>query len=384
MLLDRLFRLSENQTTARTEALAGLTTFLTMAYIMFVQPAVLSGAMFGFSTGMDFGAVTTATCVSAALACFIMGFYGRYPIALAPGMGENFFFVFSVIPAAAAAGLPEPWRVALGVVFISGILFYGLYFLGIRERILDAISPSLKNGVAVGIGLFIAFIGLQNSGLIVSAATVVPGNPPILVPGTLVKLTPRLLSPDLLVFAFGLVLMASLHARRARGAILWGILGSAVLALGLRLALPRLAPDVWAGASLQQSKLQTMLCLPQQSLPWWQWFVSMPPSAGPTFMKMDLWNAMTPALAPFILIFLFMDVFDTIGTLVGVGEQAGLMRDNKLPRARQAMLADQTGTLIGAVMGTSTVTSYIESGWLMNSLAVMLVLYFAFVRTRMP
>ena len=361
MLLDRLFRLSENQTTVRTEGLAGLTTFLTMAYIMFVQPAVLSGAMFGFATGMNFGALTTATCVSAALACFVMGFYGRYPIALAPGMGDNFFFVFSVMPAAAAAGLPEPWRVALGVVFISGVLFYVLYFLGIRERILDAISPSLKNGVAVGIGLFIAFIGLQNSGLIVSAAAVAPGNPPTLIPGTLVKLTSRFLSPDLLVFAFGLVLMAALQARRVRGAILWGILGSTALAFLLRLALPRLAPGIWASAALQQSKLQTMLHLPQPSLPCWQWFVSMPPSAAPTFMKMDLWNALAPAMVPFILIFLFMDVFDTIGTLVGVGEQAGFMRNNKLPRARQAMLADQTGTLIGAVMGTSTVTSYIES-----------------------
>ncbi len=361
MLTSGLFNLGENRTTVRTEMLAGLTTFLTMAYIMFVQPAVLSGTMFGFSTGMDFGAVTTATCVSAALACFVMGLYGRYPIALAPGMGENFFFVLSVIPAAAAAGSVTPWRVALGVVFVSGLLFYLLYLLGIRERIFDAISPSLKNGVAAGIGLFIAFIGLQNSGLIVSAATVVPGNPPALQPGTLIKLTPHLLSPDLLVFAFGLVVMASLQARRVRGAILWGILGAAALAFGLRVALPHLAPELWFSAAVQQSRLQSMLHLPQVSVPWWQWFVSLPPSPASTFMQMDIRGALIPALVPFILIFLFMDVFDTIGTLVGVGEQAGFMRDNKLPRARQAMLADQAGTLIGAVMGTSTVTSYIES-----------------------
>lgn len=361
MSLDRIFRLNENGTCARTETLAGLTTFLTMAYIIFVQPAVLSGAMFGFSTGMEFGALTTATCVSAAVACFVMGLYGRYPIALAPGMGENFFFVFSVIPAAAAAGFQAPWRVALGVVFVSGLLFYALYAVGVRERVLDAISPSLKNGVAAGIGLFIAFIGLQNSGLIVTAASVTPGNPPLLQPGTLVKLTPQLQSPDLLVFAIGLTVMAALQARGVRGSILWGIMAAAGLAVALRLILPHVAPDLWSAPALQQSRLATLLRLPDLSLPPWQWAISLPPSPAPTFMQMDIRHALAPAMIPFILIFLFMDVFDTIGTLVGVGEQAGFMRDNKMPRARQAMLADQTGTLVGAVMGTSTVTSYIES-----------------------
>src|SRR5438874_7606661 len=167
MILERLFRLSENHTNVRTEVLAGLTTFLTMAYIIFVQPAVLSGKMFGIETGMDFGAVTTATCLSAALATAVMAIYARYPIAQAPGMGENFFFVFSAIPAATAAGFANGWQVALGVVFVSGMLFLILSLVGLREMIFNAISPSMKCAIAAGIGLFIAFIGLQNTGLIV-------------------------------------------------------------------------------------------------------------------------------------------------------------------------------------------------------------------------
>src|SRR5512137_1093571 len=155
-MLERFFRLSENQTSARVELLAGVTTFLTMAYIIFVQPAVLSGAMFGKPTGMDFGAVTAATCLAAALATALMALYARYPIAQAPGMGENFFFVFSAIPAATAAGFADGWAVALGVVFISGVLFLALSLVGIRELVMNAISPSLKNAIAAGIGLFIA------------------------------------------------------------------------------------------------------------------------------------------------------------------------------------------------------------------------------------
>ena len=159
-MLERLFRLKEHQTTPRTEILAGMTTFLTMAYIIFVQPAVLSGVMFGKPTGMDFGAVTTATCISAALASAIMGLYARYPIAQAPGMGENFFFVVSAVPAATAAGFANGWAGALGGVFISGVLFLGLSLVGVREMVMNAISPSLKSAIAAGIGLFIAFIGL--------------------------------------------------------------------------------------------------------------------------------------------------------------------------------------------------------------------------------
>ncbi|HSI15571.1 MAG TPA: solute carrier family 23 protein, partial [Chthoniobacter sp.] len=164
-MLERLFRLSENHTSVRTEILAGITTFLTMAYIIVVQPAVLSGVMFGHPTGMDFGAITTATCLAAALATALMALYARYPIAQAPGMGENFFFVFSAIPAATAAGFANGWQVALGAVFLSGVLFLLMSLVGLREMIFNAISPSMKSGIAAGIGLFIAFIGLQNAGL---------------------------------------------------------------------------------------------------------------------------------------------------------------------------------------------------------------------------
>ncbi|MEJ2628335.1 MAG: NCS2 family permease, partial [bacterium] len=188
-MLKKFFNLQENNTTVRTEITAGVTTFLTMAYIIVVQPMVLSGKMFGFSTGMDFGSVLTATCISAALATIIMALYAKYPIAQAPGMGENFFFVFSVLPVAAAAGYSNNWQVALGVVFMAGVIFLILSLTGVRKIIIDCISSNLKNGMAVGIGLFIAFIGLQNSGLIVSAASVVDtASGPQLSPGTLVKM----------------------------------------------------------------------------------------------------------------------------------------------------------------------------------------------------
>jgi AGZA family xanthine/uracil permease-like MFS transporter len=340
-MLERYFRLSEHGTTVRTELLAGLTTFLTMAYIIFVQPAVLSGAMFGFETGMDFGAVTTATCLAAALASVIMALYGHYPIALAPGMGENFFFVFSVIPSAAAAGSPAPWKAAMGVVFVSGVLFYVVYLTGVRETLFSAISPSMKNGIAAGIGLFIAFIGLQNAGIVIKD------------PGTLVKLNSRFASPDTVVFATGLLTAAALHSRRVRGSLLLGILCATLMAVGLRLWLP----CVSRAPLVTESKLFTMFALERLA----RGPVSLPPSLAPTFLQMDLAHALSLTMWPFIVIFLFMDTFDTVGTLIGVGEQAGFIRDNQLPRAREAMLADQAGTIIGACLGAGTTTSYIES-----------------------
>jgi AGZA family xanthine/uracil permease-like MFS transporter len=341
-MFERLFRLSENGTTLRTELLAGLTTFLTMAYIIFVQPAVLSGKMFGQQTGMDFGAVTTATCLSAALASVIMGLYARYPIAQAPGMGENFFFVFSAIPAAAAAGFANGWQVALGVVFVSGLLFLGLSLIGVREMVMDAISPSMKNAIATGIGLFIAFIGLQNAGLVVKD------------PGTAVKLNAHFASPDLIVFFVGLLMAAALHARRVRGSILWGIVAATVLALLLKLILPRLNEAVAGSKLVKESILLTRFEIAS-------YVVSPPPSLAPTLFKLDLTHALSAAMWPFIVIFLFMVFFDTVGTLIGVAEQAGFMKDNKLPRARQAFVSDATATVVGACLGTSTVTSYIES-----------------------
>src|SRR5437868_4028129 len=252
-MLNRFFRLSENQTTPRTEVVAGATTFLTMAYIIFVQPAVLSGAMFGKPTGMDFGAVMTATCLSAALATAIMAFYARYPIAQAPGMGENFFFVFSAVPAAAATGFPNAWQVALGTVFISGVLFLILSLLGLRELIFNAVSPSLKNGIAAGIGLFIAFIGLQNAGLILKD------------PGTAVKLNAHFASPDLIVFFTGLLVTAVLHARKVRGSILWGIVAATLLTIVLKTVTP---------ASVEKFQFAKGI-------------VSAPPSLAPTFFQFD-------------------------------------------------------------------------------------------------
>ena len=327
-MLERIFRLTENQTTARTELLAGVTTFLTMAYIIVVQPAVLSGVMFNQPTGMDFGAIMTATCLSAALATAIMALYARYPIAQAPGMGENFFFVFSAIPAATAAGFTNGWQVALGAVFISGVLFLILSLVGLRELIFNAISPSLKNGIAAGIGLFIAFIGLQNAGLIVKD------------PGTAVKLNAHFTSPDLIVFFTGLLVTAVLFARKVRGSILWGIASATALTAILKLVLPKML---------------------MQRFDFAKGLVSAPPSLAPTFLKMDLIHALSPAMLPFVFVFLFMLTFDAIGTLIGVCEQAGFMRDNKLPRAKQAMVSDAVGTVAGAGLGTSTVTSFIES-----------------------
>lgn len=341
-MMDRLFRLQASGTTMRIEILAGLTTFLTMAYIIFVQPAVLSGAMFGMQTGMDFGAVTTATCLSAALASAIMGLYARYPIAQAPGMGENFFFVLSAIPAATAAGYSNGWAVALGVVFISGILFLILSLVGVREAVMNSISPSLKNAIAGGIGLFIAFIGLQNAGVILKD------------PGSAVRLNPHFGSPDMLVFFTGLLVAAGLHARKVRGSILWGIVAATSASVAMKLGLPLLAPE------FSQAKLVTESMLVQRfelagSL------VSAPPSLAPTLLAMDLRAALSVAMWPFVIVFLFMVFFDTVGTLVGVAEQAGFMEGNRLPRARQAFVSDAVGTVTGACLGTSTVTSYIES-----------------------
>ncbi len=341
-MLERFFRLSESQTNARTEVLAGVTTFLTMAYIIFVQPAVLSGKMFGKETGMDFGAVTTATCLSAALATVLMALYARYPIAQAPGMGENFFFVFSAIPAATAAGFSNAWEVALGAVFVSGVLFLFLSLIGLRELIFNAISPSLKNGIAAGIGLFIAFIGLQNAGVILKD------------PGTAVKLNSHLASPDLVVFFAGLLITVVLHVRKVRGSILWGILGATALATVLRLVLPQLPQFVAASPQVVESGLLRQFQFAKA-------VIALPPSIGPTFLKADLARALSPQVLPFVFVFLFMLVFDAIGTLIGVCEQAGFIKENRLPRAKQAMLSDAVGTVAGSMLGTSTVTSFIES-----------------------
>jgi AGZA family xanthine/uracil permease-like MFS transporter len=316
-VLERVFHLQAHGTTVRIEVMAGLTTFLTMAYIIFVQPAVLSTDFAGQPTGMDLGAVLVATCVGAALASILMGLFAGYPIALAPGMGENFFFV-TVVMALARLGIPDPWQTALGMVLLSGLAFILLTWLRVREAVIDAINPSLRHAIACGIGLFIASIGLQHAGLIVGK------------PGTLVGLTARLGSADVAVFAAGLVAAAVLMARRVRGALLWGMLSSAVLAL-----------------ALGKIRYDGILGLPEMH--------------GRAAFALDLGRALDPALAPFVIVFLFMGLFDTVGTLIGVAEQANLLEDGRLPRAGRALMVDATSIAAGACLGTSTITCYIES-----------------------
>jgi AGZA family xanthine/uracil permease-like MFS transporter len=305
--LDRRFALAANGTTAGTEALAGVTTFLTAAYIVFVQPAVLSAA------GMDFGAVLVATCLSSALATTLMALMANYPIAVAPALGHNFFFAYTVV-----IGMQVPWQVALGAVAVAGAIFILTAGVGLREHLITAIPPPLKHAIAAGIGLLIAMIGLQWAGLIVDA------------PGTLVTLG-DLHSRPVVLSLVGLVLTAMLMARRVPGSLFWGILATTLI--GMPLGIVR-----------------------------YQGLASRPPSIAPTFMQLDVAGALAPGMIAVVLVFFLLALFDSVGTLVGVGEQAGLMRDGTLPRARQALLADAVGTVAGALLGTSTVTAYIESG----------------------
>lgn len=306
-VLERHFELAAHGTTVRTEALAGVTTFLTMAYIIFVQPAVLGAA------GMDLGAVLVATCLSTAFATTLMALLANYPIAVAPAMGHNFFFAYTVV-----LGMKVPWQVALGAVAVAGFLFILTAGIGLRERLITAIPASLKHAIAAGIGLLIATIGLEWAGLIVGA------------PGTLVALSDLHSRPVALALA-GLTLTAVLMARRVPGALLWGILAST--AMGVPLGIVR-----------------------------YQGIAGVPPSIAPTFMQLDVLGAVAPGMIMIVLVFFLLALFDSVGTLVGVGEQAGFMRNGALPRARQALLADAIGTVAGAVLGTSTVTAYIESG----------------------
>jgi AGZA family xanthine/uracil permease-like MFS transporter len=305
-MLERLFHLRANDTDVRTEAVAGLTTFLTMAYILFVQPAVLGAA------GMDAGAVLVATCVASGIATLLMAFLANYPIAVAPAMGHNFFFAFTVVLA-----MRVPWQTALGGVALAGLIFIATAGIGLRERLITAIPESLKHAIAVGIGLLIALVGLEWAGVIVSS------------PGTFVTLGSLKTPPSILAIV-GLVAMAALLARGVRGALLIGILLST--AVGLVSGLVK-----------------------------FQGVVSAPPSLAPTLMKLDIGGALHPQMISVVFVFFFLALFDSVGTLVGVAHQAGFMRGRELPRARQALLADAIGTVIGACLGTSTVTAYIES-----------------------
>lgn len=299
------FKLAENNTCVKTEIRAGLVTFLTMSYIIFVQPAILSSA------GMDFDSVMVATCLSAAIATLLMGIYANYPIAQAPLMGENVFFVSIV------TGLGISWQVALGAVFISGMVFLLLTFVRLRELIINSVPDSLKNALAAGIGLFISFIGFQQGGLVVFNKS------------TLVQLG-DITSPVSVLTLLGLFAIIIFMAMKIKGAILWGMVVTAL-------------------AGLFSGKIHLL------------GFVSMPPSLAPTFLKLDLAGCMDFHILIIALVFLFMLMFDTVGTLIGVSTQAGLIKDGKLPRANKALLSDAVGTVAGSLLGTSTVSSYIES-----------------------
>jgi len=304
--LNRRFKLEENQTTVRREMLGGVTTFMTMSYIIFVQPAVLSAA------GMDRGAVMVATCLASALATLLTGLLANYPVAQAPAMGHNIFFAVIV-----CGTMGYTWQTALGANFLSGMVFVVLAVLGFWGGLVASIPAALKNAIAVGIGLLIAFVGLEYGGLVVDT------------PGVLVGLGDLTSRPVLLVI-FGVALTAVLMALRIPGAILLGIIGTALL--GLPLGIIK-----------------------------YHGIISAPPSIAPTFLKLDIIGSIKSGLVGVIFVFFFLDVFDAVGTLIGISGPAGFLKNGKLPRADKAMLADAVGTVGGTLLGTSTVSSYIES-----------------------
>ena len=310
-MIDRLFQLRARGTDLRTEVVGGASTFAALSYIVFVQPAVLA------TTGMEPGAVLAATCLASAFATALMGLWANYPIAVAPAMGHNFYFALVVAGPVAAGGLGCSWQVALGANCIAGVLFLVLSLVGLRERLIDAIPASLKHAIAAGIGLLLALVGLEWAGVVRAA------------PGTLVRLG-DLHHPAVLVAMGGTLLVGVLRARRHRGAILAGTLATGVAAVALGL-------------------------VPYQGL------LAAPPSLAPTFARLDLGAALAPRLLPAVFVLFFLGLFDTVGTLVGVAEQAGFLQDGRLPRAREAMATDALGTIVGTVLGTSTVTAYVES-----------------------
>lgn len=307
--LERIFKLNEHKTDVKTEVIAGITTFMTMGYILAVNPGILS------ATGMDPGGVFTATALSAVIATLIMAFYANYPFALAPGMGLNAFFAFSVV-----LGMGHSWEFALTAVFLEGLIFILLSFVNAREAIVNAIPMNLKNAVSVGIGLFIAFIGLQGAGIIVNddAVLVALGD---------------LTQPTAIVAILGIIITGILLYKKVKGAILIGILVSTVISIPL-------------------------------GVTQFNGFVSLPPSLAPVAFKLRFSAAEIFSLDMLVVLFtfLFVDVFDTIGTLIGVASKADMLdKDGNLPRVKPALFADAVGTSVGALLGTSTVTTYVES-----------------------
>jgi len=306
-MLEPFFQLKAHNTTVRNEDVGGVTTFLTMAYIIFVNPSMLEQA------GMDQGEVFVATCLAAVIGCLIMGLYANYPIAMAPGMGLNAFFTYGVV-----LGMGYTWEQALGAVFLSGIIFIFISIFKIREWVINAIPSSLKLGIAAGIGLFLAMIALKNAGIIVTN------------PATLVSLG-DLSAPSAIYGLLGFFVICALAYLNVTGAVMIGILLITVLSMVF-------GQNEFGG------------------------LVSAPPSLAPTFMAMDIEGAFQISMISVIFAFLFVDLFDTAGTLVGVGQRGKLLdKDGKLPRIKKALLADSTATVVGAGLGTSSTTSYIES-----------------------
>lgn len=307
-MLEKLFKLQQNKTTIRTEIVAGITTFMTMAYILIVNPLILGDA------GMDMGGVFVATAISAAFATVLMAFLTNYSVALAPGMGLNAYFAYVVV-----LNMGYTWQQALTAVFVSGAIFTVLSFSNLREGIIKAIPMNLKYAVSVGIGLFIAFIGFQNANIVIAdeATLLALGN---------------LKDATVLLALFGILLTGFLLHKRVKGALLLGILGTYIIGV------------ITGNASVPHS------------------LVSLPPSIKPVFFKFDLSNIFSLDMLLVIFAFLFVDLFDTVGTLIGVANKAGYLdEEGNLPKAKAALLSDAIGTIVGACLGTSTVTSYIES-----------------------
>lgn len=306
-LLDRYFGLAGHGTNVRTEILAGVTTFLSMAYIMVVNPSILSDA------GMDFGAVFVATCIAAAVGSMIMGIWANYPIAQAPGMGQNAFFTYGVV-----LGLGHTWEAALGAVLVSGVIFVVLSLLPVREWLINAIPRNLKLGISTGIGLFLGFIAMKNAGIVVA-------NPATLVSfGNL-----STAAPVICLGAFALIV--ALTARGVTGAVIIGMLVATI-------------PGLLTGEAEYRG------------------LIAMPPAIEPVLFKFDLMAVLDVSMVTVVVTMLLVDVFDTAGTLVGVTGRAGLTdADGRLPRAGRALVSDATATVVGAVAGTSSTTSYIES-----------------------
>ncbi len=305
--MEKLFKLNEHGTNVRKEVIGGITTFLTMAYILAVNPNMLA------ETGMSAGGVFTATVVASAIATLVMAFLANLPVALAPGMGLNAFFTYTVVQ-----GMGVSWQVALTAVLFEGLLFIVLSFFNVREAIINAIPSNLKKAVAVGIGLFIALIGLANTNLVVSDA------------GTIIGL--GALEGAALLAVIGLVITIILYALKVPGSILIGIIITTLI--GIPMGVTNIPHNF------------KILSLPEK----------------PIFMQFDFSSVLTLKFFTIFFTFLFVDIFDTVGTLVGVTTQAGLTdKDGNIPKVKQALLADAVGTVAGAALGTSTVTSYVES-----------------------